>query len=209
MFVRFRERHGRLLVSLVETRRVAGKVRQEYIADFGAIDMPPSARDRQTYWPKVHERISRLSNRIPSDQVGAIIGAIHARVPMVSVDEVPAINKDGAEKNLKWWQTHQAWCDEQVELHKLMKADVERKVEMWSEQAARSRAGVERAQAAIDDPTKPPPPELTRKEMIRILRAAGMTKQDMHRARKVAAMSEEELEAHLARRFRKPKRQEA
>jgi hypothetical protein len=37
MFVRFRERNGRRLIGLVETRRVDGKPRQEHIADLGAM----------------------------------------------------------------------------------------------------------------------------------------------------------------------------
>jgi hypothetical protein len=201
MFVRFRERNGRLLLSLVETRRIAGKVKQEHVADLGAIDLPPSARDRSVFWPKLHERLSRLSNRIPLDQFGSILGAIHARVPMVLVDEVPSVNKQRAERSLKWWRWHQAMCDEQVELHKQLMAQIERNIEVWSNESARARARIECAQVSIDDPSKPPPGELSRKEINRILRAAGMTKQDVYGARQVARLSEEEFAELLARKL--------
>jgi hypothetical protein len=41
MFVRFRQAR-RLQVSLIETRRVAGKVQHEHVASLGAVDIPPS-----------------------------------------------------------------------------------------------------------------------------------------------------------------------
>jgi hypothetical protein len=60
MFVRFRERNGRRLIGLVETRRADGKPRQEHIADLGAIDIDPSAEARIAFWRRLHERLGRL-----------------------------------------------------------------------------------------------------------------------------------------------------
>jgi hypothetical protein len=51
-------------VSLVETRRVDGKVRQEHIAGLGSIEVPPSVADRITFWQRLHERFAKLSNRV-------------------------------------------------------------------------------------------------------------------------------------------------
>src|SRR4051812_27173608 len=42
MFVRFRERQERLQVSVVQARRVDGKVRHEHVASFGSVPMPAS-----------------------------------------------------------------------------------------------------------------------------------------------------------------------
>jgi hypothetical protein len=42
MFVRFRQTDYRLQVSLVETRRLDGKVRHEHIAGLGSVECPPS-----------------------------------------------------------------------------------------------------------------------------------------------------------------------
>jgi hypothetical protein len=214
MFVRFRERNGRLLLSLIENRRVAGKVRQEHVADLGAIDVPASADARAKFWPKLHERLSRLGNRIGPDRRGPILGAINARIPMVPIEDMPAVNRERAERNRKWWKGRLELCEEQVELHQDLKATVERNVETWSNEAARARAGIERAEAAITDPTQAPPAELTHKEMARILRAEGITKQDAYRMRKVADMTPQEFEEYCARRSlrfdrRKPPTREA
>ena len=78
-----------------------------------------------------------------------------------------------------------------------MKATVEEKIDHWTTEAARAQANVEAAQAAVVDPTKPVPPELTRAEANRILREAGITKQQAYRVRKLAAMSDEEFERRL------------
>jgi hypothetical protein len=107
----------RLLVSLVETRRVAGTVRQEHIADLGAIDghllpsfyngMDPtdaaklqglswprsSVWARFHFWERVDQTLARLSNRVTNpDQIKA---AINARIPRPSIDEVEAVQIEG------------------------------------------------------------------------------------------------------------------
>jgi hypothetical protein len=100
MFVRFRERHGRLLVSLAATRRIDGRPRQEHIADLGSIDIEPSAEARIAFWRRLHERLGRLSNRVDAASLGPILGAVNARIPMVGVDELPAAHKARAERSL-------------------------------------------------------------------------------------------------------------
>jgi len=194
MFVRFRERNSRLLVSLAETRRRDGKVRQGHVADLGAINLEASAEDRVTFYRKLHERLSRLGNRIDPAKVGAILAAINARDPMATVDELPAVRVGQAERSLRQWRLHLEGCQEQVALHQQLKATVERKIDQWSKEAVRAQANVEAAQAAVADPAKPVPRELSRAEINRILREVGMTKQQVHRARKLAAMSDEEFE---------------
>jgi hypothetical protein len=195
MFVRFRERNARLLVSLAESRRRDGKVRQEHVADLGSINMlEASAEDRVAFWRRLHERLSRLGNRIDPAKLGAILAAINARVPMATVDELPAVRVGRAERSLRQWRLHLEGCQEQVALHQQLKADVERKIDQWTKEAARAQANAEAAQAALVDPAKPVPPDLSRAEINRILRGAGITKQKAHRMRKLAAMSDEEFE---------------
>jgi hypothetical protein len=46
MFTRFRQTRHRLQVSLVETRRLNGKVRHEHVASLGSIETPPSVPER-------------------------------------------------------------------------------------------------------------------------------------------------------------------
>ena len=85
MIVHFRETPYGLAMSLVETRRENGKVRHEHVASLGSIETPPSVAARIEFWR--HERLAQLSNRLDAETQGKIMGAVHARVPMVTPDE--------------------------------------------------------------------------------------------------------------------------
>src|ERR1017187_370375 len=101
----------RLLVSLVETRRIDGKVRQECVADLGAIDghllpgfyagLDPAtvaniceddwpARSechRAGFWQSVDKRLARLGNRLAAEAEHAIRRALHDRVPRPAITD--------------------------------------------------------------------------------------------------------------------------
>jgi hypothetical protein len=49
MFVRFRRQGRRLNVSLIETRRVAGKVVTEHVGALGSVDAAVSTRERPPF----------------------------------------------------------------------------------------------------------------------------------------------------------------
>jgi hypothetical protein len=100
MFVRFRSSPRRLQLSLVETRRVAGKVRHEHVASLGAIATPLTVAGRVEYWQALHQR---LANRLDSETQAKILGAVHARVPMPTVDEIHVLNLEQAKQ-------HEAAC---------------------------------------------------------------------------------------------------
>jgi hypothetical protein len=87
MFTRFRIVGHRLQISLVETRRVDGKVSHEHIASLGSIHEPITTADRIAFWSRVHQRMAKLSNRIDASASGKILGDIHAKVPMVTIDD--------------------------------------------------------------------------------------------------------------------------
>jgi hypothetical protein len=107
----------RLLVSLIENRRIDGKVRQEHIADFGAIDghMLPSfflePHDevsswsirsicaRLEFWDGLDERLTRLSNRINADEADKVRAAVHARIPKPTAEDADKIEFWNAENN--------------------------------------------------------------------------------------------------------------
>jgi hypothetical protein len=55
IFARFRQSHSRLQISLVDTRRLNGKVVHEHLASLGSIIMPPSVADRVTFWQRLRE----------------------------------------------------------------------------------------------------------------------------------------------------------
>jgi hypothetical protein len=101
MFVRFRTTPRRLQVSVLETRRAAGKVTNEHIASLGSIEVPMTVGGRQAFWANLWERLPRLSNRIGADDQTKIRNTLHARIPMVMPDEA---NEDEA----KYWETWSA-----------------------------------------------------------------------------------------------------
>jgi hypothetical protein len=93
MFVRFRERGHRLHCSLVETRRADGRVRQEHIGSLGSTAAAPSVRDRLEFWERLHGRMAKLGNRVDSAAQAKLLGEVHARIPMVTLDEAQAATR--------------------------------------------------------------------------------------------------------------------
>src|ERR1700730_12162036 len=103
MFVRFRETEYRLLVSLVETRRDGGRVRHEHIASLGSIETPPSVAARIEFWRRLHDRLGKLGNRVDPATQAKLLGDVHARVPMVTVEEQQALKLKNAEDDVRFW----------------------------------------------------------------------------------------------------------
>jgi hypothetical protein len=103
MFVRFRQTRYRLQVSIVETRRVDGRVRHEHIASLGSIEMPPSVTARVAFWQGVHDRFGKLSNRIDAATQAKLLGDIHARIAMVTPDEQRALQLANAQADAETW----------------------------------------------------------------------------------------------------------
>ena len=104
MFVRFRSSPRRLQLSLVETRRIDGKVRHEHVASLGAVATPLTVAGRVEYWQALHQRLGRLANRLDGEMQAKILGAVHARVPMPTVDEIHALNLDEAKQHEAAWR---------------------------------------------------------------------------------------------------------
>jgi hypothetical protein len=98
MLVHFRETPYGLAMSLVETRRESGKVRHEHVASLGSIETPLSVAARIEFWRGLQERLAQLSNRLDAETRGKIMGAVHARVPMVMPDEQRALQLENAKR---------------------------------------------------------------------------------------------------------------
>jgi hypothetical protein len=90
MFVRFRKTPTRLQLSILETRRAAGKVAIEHVASLGSVAVPLSVGGRQAFWANLWDRLAGLGNRIGPDDQAKIRNAVHARIPMVLPDEANA-----------------------------------------------------------------------------------------------------------------------
>ena len=126
----------RLLVSLVENKRVDGKVQQEHIADLGAIDgywlsafyadIDPtiaatlqhegwrraSVWQRHAFWQGVDDALHRLGDRLDAEQLSQIKASIDARIPMLTSTEHDAIPQWETEEKLQQWhRMHQGYAD--------------------------------------------------------------------------------------------------
>jgi hypothetical protein len=189
MFVRFREKGDRLQLSLIETRRNDGKVQHEHIASLGAVPTPPSVADRIAFWQHLHERLGKLANRVNAEAQGKVLGAIHAKVPMVTADEQRALQLENAKADAQFWDNMTGLHASTVEDHKGLVAVAERKIASReaerataAEHAAKARDRVARIERGEDVQGGLGEPPLTYQRMRRILRDTGMTNSDIDHA---------------------------
>jgi uncharacterized protein (DUF885 family) len=193
MFVRFRQTARRLQASLIETRRQGGKVRHEHVASLGAVPLAPSAVDRIALWTKLHQRLDALSNRIDAAQRGAILTAIHARIPMPTADDQQAVQLERAREDARFWQSLADMAADDIEGHRglltsTQQAIVEREKAsadfvMHAHQAKERLARAEQGEAVAGIPTP-----LTRKDFLRI---SGMTEVEARHCEPVHEIAEQ------------------
>ena len=183
MFTRFRETARRLQVSLVETRRVAGRVQHIHVAGLGSIGVPPSPGDRIAFWTKLHQRLAALANRTTSEQCGLILAAVHGRIPVPTMDEQRAALLADAKANADFWETLRDANADNAEADKALSARLARKA---AEQEAAAANAARKAQDAAERVAKAERGEdvqvarpLTRKEM---LAALGLKSADLRHA---------------------------
>jgi len=196
MFVRFRAVGFRLHVDLVESRREGGRVRSERIGGLGsaALPEPISIAERVRFWRDLKPRFRALSNRVAADDRRKALAVIHERIPKPTDDEERQARDDAVRANKAFWTRIRDDARAQAKDKRKLIATVEKEVAAHDAQAAE-------ADRALADPDKLAEPPLTDKETTRILRDAGITKQQAYRMRQLGALSEEEFEALLARRL--------
>jgi hypothetical protein len=168
MFARFRQVRERLNVSIVETAREGGKVRQEHIATLGSVHLPPSPADRVRFWVKAHQRLSTLDNRLDDKTRLAILTAVNARIPMPTAEDQEAAKNAGREANATIFS---ALRDKHQGL-----ADTHRR-------AAENEAAAAAAVNTLEDAYASRP--MTRAELVRFLKSIGWSNADLRKARDV------------------------
>jgi hypothetical protein len=196
VFVRFRQTKTRLQMSRIETRRVDGKVRHQHVASLGSIAMPFEAADRVALWAKLFERISKLSNCLDADAQRQIFDAIHARVPLMTQDDLRTLQRDNARTDVDRWTAMR-------DLTAGVVADKERLVVHLNEEIAEGKKlvadgddRVKGAQGRIDAIERGEPVQggLDKPEDIRaFLKSLGWTDADQRHARLMALIPEERI----------------
>jgi len=184
MFARFSQNKSRVQVSLVETSRIEGKVRHEHIASLGSVEWPPSVEARITFWQRLHERLAKLSNRVDATAQAKILGDIHTRIPMVTLDEQRALQLRNAEADERFWSSLHDMNEVKVEGHRQLVATAERTIVEGQAEMAKAaevrntakarRECLERGENVSGGLGRP----LTREDVERILREKGFTASD-------------------------------
>jgi hypothetical protein len=105
MFIRFRQGKNRLQVSLLQTSRSDGKVRNEHVASFGSVELPQTVEVRIAFWQRLHDRLAKLANRVDAPTQTKLLDEIHARIPMATLDEQRGLQLRNAEANKQFWTT--------------------------------------------------------------------------------------------------------
>jgi hypothetical protein len=206
MFVRFRQGTKKLALSLVETRRLSGKVVHEHIATLGSIKTPPAIHERIDFWRRLHERLAKLGNRIDPAAHGKLLGDIHSRVPMVTPDEQRALQLENAKEDVKHFGAMRDMHQDTVDNHRsqaIRIADTIRHGEVIAADANRVAAAaqerakrIERGEDVSGGLGKP----RTREDFDKELLAAGFTKLQLRRMRllgKVGELGDEVFEVFL------------
>jgi hypothetical protein len=196
MFVRFRQTKRRLQVSLGETRRAKGRVRHEHIASLGTVEVPLTVRGRVAFWHHLHERLTKLSNRLDTGMQAKVLGDVHARVPMVTVDEQREVKVENAEADERLWSALHEMHKEQSEGHKQIVVEAQgviaKSQSAAAEAAAKAAEAKERAERlkrGEDAPGglgKPLDVEKTLREM-------GFKTADLNHGRTIGALREDAI----------------
>jgi hypothetical protein len=209
MFVRFRRSASRLQVSLAEGRRIDGQARQEHVAGLGSIECEPmTIAGRVAFWLALRPRLDKLANRIGTDQV-KILDAVHARIPMVTIDEQRTLQRENAEADARLWEGLHDMNAGQAEGHKeiaaksaRIAADAEKGAAEAAAKAATAKDRLDRL-AKGEDVSGGLRKPMTREDMEKILKNAGWTAADIRFTAELgeASLSEDEFKAFVREGF--------
>jgi len=193
MFVRFRFTPPyRVALSVVETRRIDGRVKHEHVASLSSIEWPPTVADRVAFWRRLHERLAKLGNRIDADAQARILGTVHERIPMVTVEEMRALaieNDKAAEQFHEGFRNLHA---ERIAGQKALIAKIERDIAadeayaaMAGERASEAKGRRERLERGEDAPLNLRPPDV-----VKALKEGGLTASDIEHMERLTEPSE-------------------
>ncbi len=151
MFVRFRARALRLYVSLAESRRSNGTVRQHHVASLGVVSLDPAAlkwvavKERSAVWQELHDNIARLS--LDATKAAQLMAAVQARVPYPTPEETGNAELLEAEHDAAFWENMHGSTTKLIGCHEGLIAAAPRKIAELQDDAAREAASAESAKA--------------------------------------------------------------
>ena len=202
MFVRFRLQGNRLQASLVQSRRAAGKVHAEHIGALGSVDPDVSVRSRLAFWMKLPHRLAALGNRVGSDEHPKIYAELHARIPMVTVEDQRAVQEENLKDDERFWDAMRdlnatsadgqksliAAAEARLKGHERAVADASEKLEAAKDRLTRLRRG----DGVVGSLGK-------KFDIVAAMKAAGFTQRMIKRAQSLADLAPAEFEVLLER----------
>ncbi len=202
MFVRFRRQANRVQASIVETRRVDGKVVAEHIGALGSVDAAVSLRERIAFWTKLPGRFASLGNRVSPDEHPKLYAALHARVPMPTLDEQRSIQEENAKDDERFWDVMHDLSASAIEGHNALIAKAEKTV---AEERPKLVAAAEQRDAARQRLGRLARGEYVagglgkKLDVVAVMKAAGFSTRQMKQMQQMASLSEAEYSAMLKR----------
>ena len=109
--------------------------------------LPDEARPGNPGMPRLHQRLAELANRIGAEEQGKILGSVHARIPMVTIDEQRALQRENAEAVEKFWAGLQSMSAEMATGQRGLAALASQKA---ADSEAMAKDAAEKATAAKD-----------------------------------------------------------
>jgi hypothetical protein len=197
MFVRFRRQGRRIQVSLIETRRVAGRVIGEHVGALGSVDADLSVRERLAFWAKLPQRLASLGNRVGADQHPKLYAALHACVPMITPEEQRAAQEEYFTDEVQISEAMRDIAEGAVAGHKSIIADAEKAI---AEHAPAAETFAADAAAAKEKLAKLKRDEsvsggLGKKlDVVAEFKKAGWTQHEMRQAERLSRLTSEEFE---------------
>jgi hypothetical protein len=201
MHIRSRLHHRRLQISLIDTRRVEGKVRQQHVASLGSIPPGMTVQDRVKFWTQLHPRLSRLDNRLGPAERARIMGELYAVVPMVPINDAIAGKVDVARRNMDTSTRLRDMFQETVDNQKVMLAKLQRDIAEGEAQVAKMDEAVKRDEHKLNrleaGEDVPVVTELDYGAVRAICKKAGWTRSMFHRAALMARLDDEGFQEYL------------
>jgi hypothetical protein len=171
-------------------------VRHEHIASLGSVEVPQSVADRIAFWQRLHERLGKLANRVDAETQGKVLGAVHARIPMVTADEQRALQLENAEADAQLWSGMRDMNAATAEDQKGLAATVAEAIRSGEAEAANADAHAKEAEHRVarikrgEDVQGGLGKPRTREDWERELIAAGCTREQLEHCKQLYEVSE-------------------
>jgi hypothetical protein len=134
--------------------------------------------------------LGSLANRIAAEEQGKILGSVHARIPMVTIDELRALQRENAEADARLWAVLQDMSAEMATGQRGLAALVSQKA---ADSEVMAKDAAEKAAAAKDRLDRLAKGEDVaglgkRENFEKVLMDAGWTRDDIRHATEMATL---------------------